>query len=158
MKDGILDIQRIEALRNVSEENMALGLGLDVGYTLFLSIEIIESNTSSRIGAELFSGGTKRSTASSSSTANRQFTQDGELIQVVVEVHKGGNKNNDLYWTEIMVRPIDSGPEWIEIYKPNDFALVLRGVSLKHTEWHSNREYCLCGPGGVVAPHLMAFK
>ena len=58
VKDGVLDQQRIEALRNVSEEHMALGLGIDIGYTLFLSIEVIESNTSSRIGEKLFSGGT----------------------------------------------------------------------------------------------------
>ena len=32
-----------------------------------------------------------------------------------------------------MVRPISSGPEWIEIYNPNDFALSLRGWSLNHT-------------------------
>ena len=151
VKDGILDHQRIEALRNVSEENMALGLGLDVGYTLFLSIEIIESNTSSRVGVKLFSGGTDRSTASSSSTANRQFAQDGELLQVVLEVHKGGNKNNDLYLTEIMIRPISSGPEWIEIYNPNDFALALRGWSLNHTFSSSGTN--LLVKEGVISGH-----
>jgi hypothetical protein len=151
VKDGILDIQRIEALRNVSEENMAIGLGLDVGFTLFLSIEIIESNASSRIGAELFSGGTKRSTATSSSTAHRQFTQDGELIQVVLEVHKGGNKNNDLYLTEVMIRPISSGPEWIEIYNPNDFALALRGWSLNHTS--SSSASNILFKEGIISGH-----
>tara|TARA_B110001452_G_C15231184_1_gene426476 strand:- start:1701 stop:2789 length:1089 start_codon:yes stop_codon:yes gene_type:complete len=151
VKDGILDHQRIVALRNVSEENMALGLGLDVGYTLFLSIEIIESNTPSRIGVELFSGGTDRSTAYSSSTANRQFTQDGELLQIVLEVHKGGNKNNDLYLTEVMVRPNASGPEWIEIYNPNDFALSLRGWSLNHTSSSSANNLLL--KEGVISGH-----
>jgi len=149
--DGILDFQRIDALRNVSEENMALGLGLDVGYTLFLSIEVIESNTSSRIGVELFSGGTKRSTASSSSNANRQFAQGGELLQVVLEIHKGGNKNNQLYLTEIMIRPISSGPEWIEIYNPNDFALALRGWSLNHTSTSSASN--LLFKEGIISGH-----
>lgn len=133
VKDGILDQQRIVALHNVSEENMALGLGLDEGYTLFLSIEVIESQNASRIGVELFSGGTERSTASASSNAHRQFSQEGEILQVIFEVHKGGKKNNDLHLTEVMVRPISSGPEWIEIYNPNDFALSLRGWSLNHT-------------------------
>ena len=151
VKDGILDLQRIEALRNVSEENMALGLGLDVGYTLFLSIEIIESNISSRVGMELFSGGTERATASSSSNANRQFAQGGELLQVVLEVHKGGNKNNDLYLTEIMIRPMSSGPEWIEIYNPNDFALALRGWSLNHTSTSSASN--LLFKEGIISGH-----
>ena len=133
VKDGILDQQRILALHNVSEENMALGLGLDEGYTLFLSIEVIESQNASRIGLELFTGGTERSTASASSNAHRQFSQEGEILQVIFEVHKGGKKNNDLHLTEVMVRPISSGPEWIEIYNPNDFALSLRGWSLNHT-------------------------
>ena len=151
VKDGVLDQQRIEALRNVSEEHMALGLGIDIGYTLFLSIEVIESNTSSRIGEKLFSGGTDRSTAASSSTANRQFAQDGELLQVVLEVHKGGRKNNDLYLTEIMIRPISSGPEWIEIYNPNDFALALRGWSLNHTSSSSANN--LLFKEGVITGH-----
>jgi hypothetical protein len=151
VKDGILDHQRIDALGNVSEENMALGLGLDIGYTLYLSIEVLESNTSSRIGVELFSGGTKRSTASSSSNSNRQFSQDGELLQVVLEVHKGGKKNNDLYLTEIMIRPISSGPEWIEIYNPNDFALSLRGWSLNHTTSSSANN--LLFKEGVISGH-----
>lgn len=149
VKDGVLDQQRIEALRNVSEEHMALGLGIDIGYTLFLSIEVIESNTSSRIGEKLFSGGTDRSTAASSSTANRQFAQDGELLQVVLEVHKGGRKNNDLYLTEIMIRPISSGPEWIEIYNPNDFAIALRGWSLNHTSSSITSDYLF--KEGVIA-------
>jgi hypothetical protein len=151
VKDGILDHQRIHALRNVSEENMALGLGLDIGYTLFLSIEVLESTNSSRIGVELFSGGTKRSTAFSSSNSNRQFSQDGELLQVVLEVHKGGLKFNSIHLTEVMIRPISSGPEWIELYNPNDFALALRGWSLNHTSSSSSSN--LLFKEGIISGH-----
>lgn len=151
VKDGILDHQRIAALHNVSEENMALGLGLDEGYTLYLSIEVIESQNSSRIGFELFSGGTERSSAPSSSNAHRQFSQEGEILQVIFEVHKGGKKNNDLHLTEIMVRPSSSGPEWIEIYNPNDFALSLRGWSLNHTSASSANNLLL--KEGVISGH-----
>ena len=151
VKDGILDHQRIHALRNVSEESMALGLGLDVGYTLFLSIEVIESNNSSRIGFEVFTGGAERSTASASSTASRQFSQDGEILQVIFEVHKGGDKNNDLFLTEVMVRPINSGPEWIEIYNPNDFALSLYGWSLNHT--YASTSNNLLFKEGIISGH-----
>ncbi|MAI39872.1 MAG: hypothetical protein CMA09_01070 [Euryarchaeota archaeon] len=133
VNNGELDSLRIEALHNVSEENMALGLGLDSGYSLHLSIKIIQSNNSSRVGLELFSGGTERSSASASSSANRQFSQDGEILRVILEVHKGGKKNNDLYLSEVMIRPMSFGPEWIEIYNPNDFALSLRGWSFNHT-------------------------
>ncbi len=151
VKEGVLDHQRIAALQNVSEENMALGLGLDVGYTLYLSIEVIESNNASRVGMELFSGGTERSTASSSSNAHRQFSQDGDLLQVIFEVHKGGKKNNDLYLTEVMIRPSASGPEWIEIYNPNDFAVSLLGWSLNHTSSSSASNLLL--KEGVVSGH-----
>lgn len=151
INDGILDHQRIRALQNVSEENMAAGLGLDDGYTLYLSITVIESTNLDRIGTEVFSGGTDRSTASSSSTANRQFSQEGELLQIILEVHKGGNKNNDLHVTEVMVRPSASGPEWIEIYNPNDFALSLRGWSLNHTTSSGGNN--LLFKSGVISGH-----
>ena len=151
VKNGVLDQQRIAALHNVSEENMALGLGLDEGYSLFLSIEVIESQNASRIGFELFSGGTQRSSASASSNAHRQFSQDGEILQVIFEVHKGGKKNNDLHMTEIMIRPSASGPEWIEIYNPNDFALSLRGWSLNHTTSSSANNLLL--KEGVISGH-----
>tara|TARA_B100000459_G_C8596878_1_gene210147 strand:- start:2453 stop:3541 length:1089 start_codon:yes stop_codon:yes gene_type:complete len=151
VKDGILDHMRIAALHNVSEENMALGLGLDEGYSLFLSIEVIVSNDSSRIGLELFSGGTERSTAPASSNAHRQFSQNGEILQVIFEVHKGGKKNNDLHLTEVMVRPMSSGPEWIEIYNPNDFAISLRGWSLNHTSSSFTNNLLL--KEGVISGH-----
>ena len=148
---GILDEQRIDALRNVSEENMALGLGLDVDFTLYLSISVIESDNASRVGLDLFSGGTERSTAAASSSANRQFSQNGEILRVILEVHRGGQKDNDLYLSEVMVRPISLGPEWIEIYNPNDFALSLRGWSLNHTSADGGTN--LLFQDGVISGH-----
>ena len=131
--NGTLDLQKIRAIQNLTEGNMIDGLGLDEGFSLHLTIEVVSSNNSTRIGLMLFDGGTERKTASASSTANRQFIQEGETWQVVLEVHRGGRLNNDLHITEVMTRPANGGPEWIEIYNPNDFAIALRGWSLNHT-------------------------
>ena len=128
-----LDMHRISALHNVTEDGMAAGLGLDDDMSLHLSIRVLESDDPQRVGLSLFDGGTERGTAPSSSTAYRSFQQDGERYSVVLEVHDGGRKNNILEITEVMVRPSSSGPEWIEIHNPNDFAIALRGWSLNHT-------------------------
>ncbi|MEC7625458.1 MAG: lamin tail domain-containing protein, partial [Candidatus Thermoplasmatota archaeon] len=128
-----LDMHRISALHNVTEDGMAAGLGLDDDMSLHLSIRVLESDDPQRVGLSLFDGGTERGTAPSSSTAYRSFQQDGERFSVVLEVHDGGRKNNILEITEVMVRPSSSGPEWIEIHNPNDFAIALRGWSLNHT-------------------------
>jgi hypothetical protein len=50
-----------------------------------------------------------------------------------------------------MIRPISSGPEWIEIYNPNDFALALRGWSLNHTS--SSSASNLLFKEGVISGH-----
>lgn len=127
-----LDFERVTALHNVTEEGMAAGLGLDSDMTLYLKIQVEESSDSDRAGLVLFSGGTERGSAPSSSTSYRSFQQDGERLRVILEVHDGGRKNNQLHVTEVMARPSSSGPEWIEVYNPNDFAISLRGWSLDH--------------------------
>ena len=147
--NGTLDLQKIRAIQNLTEGNMIDGLGLDEGFSLHLTIEVVSSNNSTRIGLMLFDGGTERKTSSGSSTANRQFIQEGETLQVVLEVHRGGRLNNDLHITEVMTRPANGGPEWIEIYNPNDFAIALRGWSLNHTSSGINSDYLF--KSGVVA-------
>ena len=128
-----LDMDRIAALHNVTEEGMAQGLGLDDDMSLYLTIQVVESNNVTRVGDMLFRGGTDRASAPSSSTSYRSFQQQGELIRVVLEVHDGGRKTNQLHLTEVMTRPSANGPEWIEVYNPNDFAVALKGWSLNHT-------------------------
>ncbi len=128
-----LDMDRISALHNVTEDGMAAGLGLADDMSLHLTILVAESTNESRVALKLFDGGTERGTAPSSSTAYRSFQQDGELIRVILEVHDGGRKNNILHITEVMARPSSGGPEWIEVENPNDFAIALKGWSLNHT-------------------------
>ena len=147
--NGALDVLKINAIQNLTEGGMIDGLGLDEGFSIHLTIEVVSSNISTRIGLMLFDGGTERRTASASSTANRQFIQDGETWQIVLEVHRGGRLNNDLQITELMTRPASGGPEWIEIYNPNDFAISLRGWSLNHTSTGMNSDYLF--KEGVIA-------
>ena len=136
-----LSMDKILALNNVTEHGMSQGLGLSEDFSLHLSIIVIESSSSERLGEVLFNGGTNRGSAPSSSTAYRTFYQEGEALQVVLEVHDGGRKNNILQVTEIMARPSSSGPEWIEINNPNNFAIALRGWSLNHTSSDGSTNY-----------------
>lgn len=138
-----LDMDRVQALHNVTEDGMAAGLGLDADMSLRLTIVVAESTNASRLSTVLFEGGTERGTAPSSSTAYRSFQQDGELIRVILEVHDGGRKNNVLHITEVMARPSSSGPEWIEVENPNDFAVALKGWSLNHTSGSSSSNLLL---------------
>ena len=138
-----LDMDRVEALHNVTEDGMAAGLGLDGDMSLHLTIMVAESTQEGRASTVLFEGGTERGTAPSSSTSYRSFQQDGELIRVILEVHDGGRKNNILQITEVMARPSSSGPEWIEVENPNDFAVALKGWSLNHTSGSSSTNLLL---------------
>ncbi|HJM54775.1 MAG TPA: lamin tail domain-containing protein [Poseidonia sp.] len=138
-----LDTSKILALHEITEDGMAAGIGLSDEMSLHLSIKVMESDNNSRKGTQLFNGGTERGTASSSSTAYRSFQQDGELIQIILEVHNGGRKNNALHLNEIVARPSSGGPEWIEVYNPNDFAIALRGWSFNHTAGASSTNILL---------------
>jgi len=149
-----LDMAKILALHQVTEDGMAEGLGLNGDMSLHLSIKILESDNATREGTELFSGGTDRGSASSSSTAYRSFQQQGELIQIILEVHDGGRKNNALYLNEVLARPASGGPEWIEVYNPNDFAISLRGWSLNHTAGASSTNLLL--QSGVLTGKSLA--
>ena len=144
-----LDMHRISALHNVTEDGMAAGLGLDDDMSLHLTVRVAESEDAARRGLVLFEGGTERGTAPSSSTSYRSFQQDGERISVVLEVHDGGRKNNILHVIEVMVRPSSGGPEWIELHNPNDFAIALKGWSLNHTSGSSSSNLLL--QNGVIA-------
>ena len=45
---------KINAIQNITEGDLIDGLGLDEGFSIHLSIEVIASNASSRVGALLF--------------------------------------------------------------------------------------------------------
>ena len=127
--NGKLDLQRLGALKNITEGAMIQGLGLDDGLNMRLLIRVTDSSVSEREGLILFEGGTTRDSASISSTASRSFTSAGETVQVSVEVHDGGKAPPQLQMTEIFPDPNGGNPEWIELQNPESFAVALRGWS-----------------------------
>ena len=58
VSDGALNIQKVNAIQNLTEGDMIDGLGLDEGFSIHLTIEVVESSNASRIGTMLFDGGT----------------------------------------------------------------------------------------------------
>ncbi len=152
--DGELNDSKINALHNISEDGFALGIGLPEGYSFHLNIMVTDSTEAQRVGAVLFDGGTDKSGTRASSTSYRNFYQNDETIQIILEVHDGGRKNNQLQITEVHPRPSQSGAEWIEIYKLDDFAISLYGWSLEHTSGSSTSNLLL--KEGIITGHATA--
>ena len=65
MNDNKLDFERIDALSNITEDNLAQGLGLSAKFSLYLEIKITESDVPNRVDLVLFTGGTERGNCSS---------------------------------------------------------------------------------------------
>ena len=143
-----LDYERIDALANVTEGGFSQGLGLHDEMNVKLTIRVEESEDINRTGLVVFEGGTSRESSSSSSTAFRTFYQDGDTISVILEVHIDARVSDKLMLTEVMTRPSNSGPEWIEVYNPNKFAIALKGWSFNHTYGSLSTNYLF--QGGVI--------
>ncbi len=144
-----LDFDRISALGNITEDNLARGLGLGEKYSLNLEIKITESNILERHGLVLFTGGTERGTAQASSSSFKEIQVGAEKFLIILEVHNGGRKADNLHITEISPRSVSGAPEWIELYNPNNFAIDLNGWSLSHISPNHNTNILL--RGGVIS-------
>lgn len=154
ISNGVLDIDRVSALSNVSIEAMTSGLGLASNLQVRLLIQIESSSNSSRDGQVIFEGGSDRSTASTSSVASRTFISGIDVISVSLEVHDGGKTPKVLRITEISPRPADGGPEWIEVENQNGFALSLKGWSFERSSSSGSSDYLYKSgmiPGGEIA-------
>ena len=152
--NGLLDLDRVTALSNVSIEAMTGGLGLADDLQVRLLIQVESSSNSSRDGMVLFDGGSDRSTATTSSVASRTFISGIDVISVSLEVHDGGKAPKILRITEISPRPSDGGPEWIEVENKNGFALSLRGWSFERSSGSGSVDYLYkygVIPGGELA-------
>ena len=149
MNQNSLDFEKIAALSNVTEDNFARGLGFSDEYSVNLEIKITESDNVNRVGLVLFTGGTERGTAKASSSSFKELQVGDEKLQIILEVHNGGRKTNNLVITEISPRSVSGAPEWIELYNPNNFAIDLNGWSLTHQS--SDGETNLLLRQGVVA-------
>ena len=157
VSDGVLDLDRVEALSNVSIEAMTGGLGLSDALQVRLLIQIESSNESERIGEVLFDGGSDRSTASTSSVASRSFISGNEVISVSLEVHDGGKAPKVLRITEVSPRPSGGSPEWIEVQNYNGFALSLKGWSFERSGTAGSSDY-LYKEGVVPGGGLVLFS
>ena len=133
VSQNTIDFDRVEALGNITEDNLLKGLGMSPSFSLNIEIKIIESDIQSREGEVLFEGGTDRSTSKASSSSSVVLQKNNEKVQIILEIHDGGRKSNALYITEISPRSVSGSAEWIEIYNPNDFAIDLNGWSFQHT-------------------------
>ena len=118
MNQNSLDFDRIVALSNVTEDSFARGLGFNDRYSVNLEIKITESDNVERIDLVLFAGGTERGTAKASSSSFKELQVGDEKLQIILEVHNGGRKANNLVITEISPRSVSGAPEWIELYNP----------------------------------------
>ena len=130
---GHLDIARISALGNVTEDRIIHGLGIDESLNLNLTIIIVQSDDESRVGEIVFSDGSSRSGATRGSTASRMMHLEDNLVRVTLEVHNAGREPSGLRITEFMVDPLNGPPEWIELENPDGFAMNLSGWSLEHS-------------------------
>ena len=151
--NGLLDFERINALPNVTIEAMSNGLGLAKGLQLRLLIVIESSSNSSKIGEVLFEGGSDRSTSGTSSVANRKFINGEDIISVSLEVHDGASTPKLLRVTEFSPRPVNGGPEWIEIQNQNGFALSMKGWSFERSGTSGTTDYLYKEgviPGGQI--------
>ena len=128
--EGHLDMSRISALGNVTEDRLLHGLGIDEGLSLNLTIIILQSNDETQIGEIVFSDGSSRSGATQGSTASRTMHLDNQLVRVTLEVHNAGREPSGLRITEFMADPLNGPPEWIELENPDGFAMNLSGWSL----------------------------
>jgi hypothetical protein len=128
--DGHLDMNRISALGNVTEDRLIHGLGIDQGLSLNLTIIVVQSSDESSIGNIVFSDGSARSGATRGATASRTMHLDGDSVRVTLEVHNGGREPSGLRITEFMADPLNGPPEWIELENPDGFAMNLSGWSL----------------------------
>ena len=126
-----LDLERVVALRNVTETGILEGLAIPDGMNLHLTITVIESTDENRTGEDIFSGGTPRTSSTSSTFSMRMIKSGEEVLRVLLEVHNGGKKNPILEIHEVSPRAFNGGPEWFELYNPSDFAEELSGWSFE---------------------------
>lgn len=157
VSNGVLDLDRVQALSNVTIEAMTGGLGLSDELQVRLLIQVENSNNSERVGEVLFDGGSDRSTATTSSVASRSFISGSEVISVSLEVHDGGKAPKVLRITEISPRPSGGSPEWIEIQNYNGFALSLKGWSFERSGTSGSSDY-LYKEGVVPGGGLVLFS
>ena len=154
MANNQLDLDRVEALSNVTLASFSKGLGLDEDLTAFLRITIHASDNETRNGLVLFEGGANLNMARMASTASSTVRMGTELVLITLEVHDASRGNENLIITEVMTRPISGGPEWVEVYNDNAFATSLYGWSFNTSSPSTSNEVLM--QHGVITGHSVA--
>ena len=80
--DGKIDLERISALSNITEDSLLKGLGIDDGFSLYIQIKIIESENTSRSRPYPVRRRNSRNSESPSS-ASVTFQDGGDKIQLI---------------------------------------------------------------------------
>ncbi|DAC22210.1 MAG TPA: lamin tail domain-containing protein [Candidatus Thalassarchaeaceae archaeon] len=125
--NGHIDPLRIQALQNLTEGQLKAGLGFPSYASVNLSVQIIESPESNRVGTVLFLDGTPRSSATTSAASFRTMPMGAEIIEISLEVHNAGSLPPLLMITEFSPHAVIGEPEWIEIHNEGGFAVDLNG-------------------------------
>ncbi|MBC87683.1 MAG: hypothetical protein CMB12_00130 [Euryarchaeota archaeon] len=125
--NGHIDPLRIQALQNLTEGQLKAGLGFPSYASVNLSVLVIESPESNRVGTVLFLDGTPRSSATTSAASFRNMPMGAEIIEISLEVHNAGSIPPILMITEFSPHAILGEPEWIEIHNEGGFAVDLNG-------------------------------
>ena len=150
---GKLDESRLAALSNVTQDQFIRGLGLPDWCSVNLTVKVVESEDSERIGILLFQDGANRRSAGNSATTNRLMMADGETLQITFEVHDAGRTPTDLIITEFMVEPAIGFPEWVELQNPDGFATNLTGWGLGRTT--EGGVHSLIGNGALAGGEVL---
>ena len=127
---GKLESARLNALSNVTQDQFIRGLGLPAWCSVNLTVRVVESIDSARVGVLLFQDGASREIASNSATSSRLMMAGEETLQITFEVHDAGRTPTDLIITEFMAEPSVGLPEWVELQNPDGFATNLTGWGL----------------------------
>jgi hypothetical protein len=143
----------LAALSNVTQDQFIRGLGLPDWCSVNLTVKVVESEDSERIGILLFQDGASRRSAGNSATTNRLMMADGETLQITFEVHDAGRTPTDLIITEFMVEPIIGFPEWVELQNPDGFATNLTGWGLGRTT--EGGVHSLIGDGALAGGEVL---
>ncbi len=130
---GRLDESRLNGISNITQDQFIRGLGLPEWSSINLTIRIIESPNSSRVGELLFQDGASRSGVSNSALAHRLMVLGDEVVEVIFEVHDAGRTPANLVISEFMAEAELGFPEWVEIENRDGFAANITGWGLSRS-------------------------
>mgnify|MGYP001202860410 CR=1 FL=1 len=150
---GRLDQERLNAISNITQDHFIRGLGLPDWSSINLTIRIVESIDTSRVGVLLFQDGANRNAAANSAVAHRLMVINDETVEIIFEVHDAGRTPTNLVITEIMVEPVVGFPEWIEIENRDGFAANLTGWGMSRSS--GGGLHTLIGNGAIAGGDIL---